>query len=188
MTYFPRLHDFQKHDRGTLTVEDRAQCDALLPTAEAKMAHIQEKHQMFTGCQAEHSPASRPHWESRCWCPAWARNRSTSVQTVGSVAVKIDTNQVAVLEPPDDQFEAVVSNTHSHNTTRSLKDCRKNLPLNLFFKSAESGVIKDSHNDPPIKIHNTRQKDGLYVLSIKTKTYFSHHQRHDQKWPTLERD
>ena len=74
------------------------------------------------------------------------------------------------------------SKVRSDTDTISLKDRRKNLRLNLFFKSAESGVIKDSHNDPPIKIHNTRQKDGLYVPSIKTKAYFN------SFWPRSARD
>ena len=65
------------------------------------------------------------------------------------------------------------SKVRSDTDTISLKDGQKNLWLNLFFKSADSGVIKDLHNDPPIKIHNTRQKDGLSVPSIKTKSYFN---------------
>ena len=38
-----------------------------------------------------------------------------------------------------------------------------------MLSSAESGVIKDSHNDPPIKIHNTRRKDGLMCHPLRLR-------------------
>lgn len=64
----------------------------------------------------------------------------------------------------------------------SLKDRRKNLRINLFCKSISSGVIKDTHNQPPERLHNTRQQEGLYVPVIKTKAFFN------SFWPRTTRD
>ena len=52
-----------------------------------------------------------------------------------------------------------------------LKDRRKNLRINLYCKSLSSGVIADTHNSPPEKHHNTRQRGGLYIPAIKTKSF-----------------
>ena len=55
-----------------------------------------------------------------------------------------------------------------------IKDCRNNLWLNLFFQSVARRVIKDMHNDQPVKLYHTRPMDGLYVPSVKTKVYFNY--------------
>ena len=65
---------------------------------------------------------------------------------------------------------------------QSLADRRKDLRLNFYFKQIASGVITDTHAQAPLRVHNTRQNDGLYIPSIKTKAFYH------SFWPRTIRD
>jgi len=53
----------------------------------------------------------------------------------------------------------------------SLKDRRKDMRRKLYYKVKYSGVLSSKFK-APTRHHNTRQRDGLFVPSIKNSAYF----------------